>query len=351
MATVLLLVAACSDDDDTGGEPSPSATAASGATAPPTAVATAGPASGVFEELVELSSGFEEVAVWGRDPGGVRFEAPNGLTIDAAGNVYVTEFQGGHLRKFSPDGELLLEAAGSGAEPGMLANPIGVAVDADGTIYVSESGASRVSLFGPDGTFLAAFGSSGGGPGQFRSAMGIAVSDAFEVFVADFGNHRVQVFDREGAFRRSWGGMGFGSDQLNNPIGLQIGPQGNVWVVDSGNERIQVFTQQGELVRGFVDVGPGPQIVSLNAVGDFYVSSPWAEGRIRRFSPDGELLGHVGLSVTNEELARMTTVEATRVLEWATLTGPHGTATHPSGAVYVADTANGIVRLFEPVVE
>ena len=181
--------------------------------------------------------------------------------------------------------------------------------------------------------------------------MGIAVSDAFEVFVADFGNHRVQVFDREGGFLRSWGGMGSGPDQLNNPIGLQLGPQGNVWVVDSGNERVQVFTQQGELVRGFADVGPGPQIVSLNAVGEFYVSSPWAEGRIRRFSPDGELLGHVGSSVTNEELARMTADEAARVMEWSTLGGPHGTATHPSGAVYVADTANSIVRRFEPVVE
>jgi len=357
VATALLLVAACSDDDDTGGESSPSGTAASEATtpaaseatAPPTATATAGPASGVLEELLELSSGFDQVSVWGRDPGGVRLEAPNGLTIDAAGNVYVTEFQGGHLRKFSPDGELLLDAAGAGAEPGMLANPIGVAVDADGTIYVSESGASRVSRFAPDGTFIVAFGSSGGEPGQFRSAMGIAVSDAFEVFVADFGNHRVQVFDRDGAFLRSWGGPRSGPDQLNNPIGLQIGPQGNVWVVDSGNERVQVFTQQGELVRGFADVGPGPQIVSLNAAGDFYVSSPWAEGRIRRFSPDGDLLGHVGSSVTNEELARMTTEEAASVAEWSTLAGPHGTATHPSGTVYVADTANGIVRRFEPV--
>lgn len=307
------------------------------------------PSSGVFEELLELSSRFEQVAVWGRDPGGVRFESPNGLTIDDAGDVYVTEFQGGHLRKFSPDGQLLFEAAGSGAGPGMLANPIGVAVDAEGTIYVSEAGVSRVSRFAPDGTFLSAWGMSGSDPGQFHSAMGIAVSAEFEVFVADFGSHRVQVFDREGAFLRSWGSFGSGPDQLNNPIGLQLGPNGNVWVVDSGNERVQVFTQQGELVRSFDDVGLGPQMLSLNAAGEFYVSSPWAEGRIRRFSPDGELLGHVGSSVTGKELAQMTNEVVARVTEWSTLTGPHGTATHPNGAIYVADTANEIVRRFEPV--
>ena len=168
----------------------PEPTAAAAAAAP-----TREPSSGVLDELLELSSGFEQVAVWGRDPGGVRFESPNGITIDAEGNVYVTEFSGGHVRKFSPDGELLLEAGGAGAEPGRLANPIGVAVDAEGTIYVSESGASRVSRFAPDGTFVSLWGGSGSEPGQFRSAMGIAVSAAFEVFVADFGNHRVQVFD------------------------------------------------------------------------------------------------------------------------------------------------------------
>ena len=105
--------------------------------------------------------------------------------------------------------------------------------------------------------------------------MGIAVSEAFEVFVADFGNNRVQVFDREGAFLRGWGELGAEPGQLINPIGLQLGPAGDVWVVDAVNERVQVFSQQGELLRVFDEVGPGPQIVSLNAAGEFYVSSPW----------------------------------------------------------------------------
>ena len=98
-------------------------------------------------------------------------------------------------------------------------------------------------------------------------------------------------------------------------------------------------------------MGPGPQIVSINAAGEFYVSSPWAESRVRRFGAGGELLGYLGYSVTSEELARMTNEEWARVIDLSLLSGPHGTATDPSGAVYVADTANGIVRKFVPVTQ
>ena len=40
-----------------------------------------------------------------------------------------------------------------------------------------------------------------------------------------------------------------------------------------------------------------------------------------------------------------------RAAELSMLSGPHGTATDPSGAVYVADTGNGIVRTFVPATQ
>lgn len=271
-----------------------------------------------------LAGGFVETAVWDFESVGIRFAGPNGLTVDGAGHVYSTEFQGGHLRKFTADGALEFEVGGTGAEPGMLANPIGVAVASDGGIFVSESGSHRVSRFDPDGSFHSAWGDSGSEPGRFFSAMGIAVSSTGEVFVADFGNHRVQVFDDAGVFLREWGRRGTSPGEFENPIGMQIGPAGNVWVVDSGNERVQVFSPDGDLIRVFDDVGPEPQIISLNDAGEFYVSSPWADSQVRHFNPEGGLLGFVADD----------------------LSGPHGTATGPSGVLYVADTASGVIRTY-----
>ncbi len=348
-----LSVVACGDstDSDSASSTTPAATTAPStatATSENTTATTEAP-SGVLDELLSLAAGFEQVDVWGDDAGEVRFVTPNGLTIDDEGSIYVTDFQFGQLRKLAADGTFLFSAGEEGPRPGQLANPIGVAVAADGSIYVSEAGTSRVSVFDPDGSFLSIFGGDGGDPGLFRSAMGIAISEQAEVFVADFGNHRVQVFTTAGDYLRGWGENGAGDGQFSNPIGLQIGPAGNVWVVDSGNERVQVFTPAGELVRVFDEVGPGPQIISLNDAGEFYVASPWAEARVRHFSADGELLGHLGHSATDAELDQMTLAEREEMTQLPRLDGPHGTATGPDGIVYVADTANGVVRKFEPI--
>jgi len=339
LASFGLLAAACGEGGEGGGD-SDAGAGATSAAATATDAATAA-SSEVLDELLELAAGFEQVATWtGGDVGG-RFQGPNGLTVDVEGFIYLTEFQGGRVSKLTPDGELLFAA-------GELGNPIGVAVDREGIIYVSESGMHRVSTFTSDGGFRSSWGAHGSERGQFRSAMGIAIA-ASEVFVADFGNHRVQVFDLDGGFLREWGEFGAEAGQFNNPIGLQIGPGGNVCVVDSANERVQVFTQQGEFVRLFDDVGPGPQVISINPAGEFYIASPWAEGRVRQFSPDGALLGHLGYNVTDDERARMTNDERARVADLSLLAGPHGTATDSTGAVYLADTANGIVRKFAPV--
>ncbi len=303
----------------------------------------------VLDELIAQASSFEEVAIWGGTANGITFDAPSQLAVDAESSIFVTDYQGGHLRKFAPDGTLLFEVAGNGFDPGNLRNPTGVTVASDGSIFVSESGNNRITAFNADGSFREVFSGPGTDPGQFRSARGIAASDENELFVADFGNHRVQVFTTDGGFVRTWGEVGTGPGQFNGPNGLQIGPAGHVWVVDNGNERVQVFNQQGELLRSYDEVGTAPEIISLNSEGEFYVSSPWGDNRVRHFSPDGELLGTVGLSATPEELRRMSPDDRATIEAMSTLQGPHGTATDAAGAVYLADSANGIVRKFVPV--
>ena len=66
------------------------------------------------------------------------------------------------------------------------------------------------------------------------------------------------------------------------PNGLTIDVGGHVYSTDF--EGGQVFSQEGKLRHVFDDVGPGPEIISLNERGEFYVSSPWADSQVRHFT-------------------------------------------------------------------
>ena len=141
------------------------------------------------------------------------------------------------------------------------------------------------------------------------------------------------VFDLQGNFLNSYGGFGQDPGELASPTGVKVGPDGNIWVADRGNNRIQVFTPDGKTVRVFGSFGadPGqlnsPTSFTFDRDGNVYISE-WTGSRIQIFTLDGQLIGEVAPG---------------------TFTGPHGIAIDSTGALYVADTGNDVIRKFERV--
>ena len=118
---------------------------------------------------------YESTGTWGEDlSDGVSFASPNGIAIDSSDNVYVTEFRGNRVQKFTSDGVLVAEWGSAGGEDGQFRNPTGIAIDGEGNVYVSESGNHRVQKFTAAGKWLASWGSLGSDEGEFQSAMVIA---------------------------------------------------------------------------------------------------------------------------------------------------------------------------------
>ena len=72
---------------------------------------------------------------------------PKGVTVDAAGNIYVVESYYDHLLVFNSQGEFLLPIGGEGRGIGQFSLPAGAWSDQRGRIYVADMFNGRVVVF------------------------------------------------------------------------------------------------------------------------------------------------------------------------------------------------------------
>ena len=157
---------------------------------------------------------------------------PVGLTIGPDGNVWVPDTHYCRVIVYTPTGEEVMRFGEPGDGPGQFRLPTDVAFDAAGHVYVSEyNGNDRIQVFDRHGKYLREFGRFGDGPGEFNRPQSIAIAGD-TLYVADAVNHEIDVFGLDGTFRRSVG------DGLRYPYGLDVLPGGELLVTEFGHNRV-----------------------------------------------------------------------------------------------------------------
>ncbi len=264
---------------------------------------------------------------------------------------------------------------GGSALSANLHTPQGIAVDAKGNIYIADTLDHRVRVVSTTGT-ISAYAGTGipcnlgkgcgdGGPANVAtlgSPWQLSVDASGDVFIADPPENRIREVSSTGTISSvaGTGVRGFAGDngpataaQINASHGVFIDAAGNLIISDTGNQRIRVVNST-QTIAEFAGGGSGgdggsatssdailaaDRGVALDSSGNFYIADT-ANNRIREVS-GGVINTIVGTGAAGYSGDKGPALSAT-------LNNPDGLAVDAAGNVYIADTNNLVIRLYSP---
>jgi sugar lactone lactonase YvrE len=190
-----------------------------------------------------------------------QFNGPVGVAVDAAGNVYVAERFNNKIRKITPVGDVTTLAGSTGGyadAAGIAAkfsSPFGLTIDATGNLYVSDTGNQKIRKITPAGVVTTVAGSTQGyldssisTTAQFNNPSDLAVDGAGNIYVSDFDNHKIRKISTAGEVTTLAGSTpgyadGTGTTaQFNRPSDVAVDAAGNLFVSESLNHKIRKIT-------------------------------------------------------------------------------------------------------------
>jgi sugar lactone lactonase YvrE len=308
-----------------------------------------------------------------------RFNVPSALARDSAGNVYVADTSSCLVRRISPTGTVSTLAGTPGrcghrdgpASESQFRIPQGVVVDAAGTVYVSDSGNAvirriRGGIVDTVAGVVDRVGAIDGGPGVGRlsSPQGISMyRDGRRLLVADSGNHAIRLVDPDTrTITTAFGSLGIPGEppisggsvlslRLNRPNDLRDDPvfgviissnaNGHVLMIPPGTSSVLRLSGPGTLGSGYKPVGV---VVDAGAT----IAHMWSNGsatflmKTIRSPAGGYETDYIAGNATGYADGA-----GSNAMFGMAVHGLLGMVSAGSGRIYVADAGNNVIRQVE----
>ena len=177
----------------------------------------------------------------------MQLSLPASVFVDeVTGDLYVTDTANRRIQRWPRNATSGLTVAGAGGD---LGDVYGIRVDNYGYMYASDASNSRVLRWPPNsttnGTTIAG-GTWGSDPWSLSTPRQLDFDPTYTfLYVADRSNHRVQRYNLINTSTvpvTVAGGYGYGtaSNQLQNPVSIWVGRKsGALYIADTYNHRIQ----------------------------------------------------------------------------------------------------------------
>jgi DNA-binding beta-propeller fold protein YncE len=270
---------------------------------------------------------------WEQRPAHISHRDVAGVAVDASDQVYLFTRFDHQVLVYTSAGKFV-RAWGAG----IFTNAHSIRIGPDGAVYCVDNGDHSVRKFTPDGELLLTLGVPGTGSdtgyradlpvrihnvetvvrpaGPFNGCTDIAIGPGGDIFVSDgYGNCRIHHFSASGTLLNSWGEVGSGPGEFRVPHGICLLPDGRLLVADRENDRIQAFRTDGSYLGEWDDI-QRPSGLAFTSRGEVVVAHLWRPadnrsfvsdtigtdqpGRISLLSLSGELLDQWGASVDDK---------------------------------------------------
>ena len=231
---------------------------------------------------------------------------PGGVTVDASGNLFIADTFNSRIRKVTANG-IIMTVAGNGtnsysgdggaATDASLSNPNGVAVDANGNLFIADTFNHRIRKVTTNGIIMTVAGNGtngyfGDGGAATNTSLsypnGVTLDACGNLFIADSANSRIRKVTTNGMittvagnglFTHSGDSGSATNASLSNPNGVAVDAKGNLFIADSYNHVVREvnfdYGHQSTLTLNHVLAGQSGNysVVVANAAGSIISST------------------------------------------------------------------------------